>query len=92
MDDEHEEYEPKISLVEILLILPYLILLDAIELMLAIFGVDDFWIGDILGAPITLYLWLKGASFERYLATRSEERRVGKECTSWCRSRWSPYH
>ena len=20
------------------------------------------------------------------------ERRVGKECTSWCRSRWSPYH
>ena len=21
---------------------------------------------------------------------RSEERRVGKECTSWCRSRWSP--
>ena len=22
---------------------------------------------------------------------RSEERRVGKECTSWCRSRWSPY-
>ena len=26
------------------------------------------------------------------LAARSEERRVGKECTSWCRSRWSPYH
>ena len=25
-------------------------------------------------------------------ALRSEERRVGKECTSWCRSRWSPYH
>ena len=23
---------------------------------------------------------------------RSEERRVGKECPSWCRSRWSPYH
>ena len=23
---------------------------------------------------------------------RSEERRVGKECRSWCRSRWSPYH
>ena len=22
----------------------------------------------------------------------SEERRVGKECTSVCRSRWSPYH
>src|SRR3546814_14308986 len=28
--------------------------------------------------------------FER--AERSEERRVGKECVSTCRSRWSPYH
>ena len=25
-------------------------------------------------------------------ATRSEERRVGKECNQVCRSRWSPYH
>src|SRR3546814_3361584 len=25
-------------------------------------------------------------------AKRSEERRVGKECVSTCRSRWSPYH
>src|SRR3546814_14738430 len=25
------------------------------------------------------------------LAKRSEERRVGKECVSTCRSRWSPY-
>src|SRR3546814_17418469 len=25
-------------------------------------------------------------------AKRSEERRVGKECVSQCRSRWSPYH
>src|SRR3546814_14177832 len=24
--------------------------------------------------------------------SRSEERRVGKECVSTCRSRWSPYH
>src|SRR3546814_5064653 len=23
---------------------------------------------------------------------RSEERRVGKECVSTCRSRWAPYH
>ena len=34
--------------------------------------------------------------FDRVLATqfgaRSEERRVGKECLSVCRSRWSPYH
>ena len=26
------------------------------------------------------------------LFDRSEERRVGKECASMCRSRWSPYH
>ena len=26
------------------------------------------------------------------VANRSEERRVGKECLSVCRSRWSPYH
>ena len=26
------------------------------------------------------------------LDLRSEERRVGKECVSLCRSRWSPYH
>src|SRR3546814_13443756 len=26
------------------------------------------------------------------LGERSEERRVGKECVSTCRSRWSPYH
>src|SRR3546814_3848946 len=28
----------------------------------------------------------------RALTQRSEERRVGKECVSTCRSRWSPYH
>ena len=27
-----------------------------------------------------------------FLDARSEERRVGKECTATCRSRWSPYH
>src|SRR3546814_12388911 len=34
-------------------------------------------------------------SHQRYrpdLCARSEERRVGKECVSTCRSRWSPYH
>src|SRR3546814_16946130 len=27
-----------------------------------------------------------------FIDSRSEERRVGKECVSPCRSRWSPYH
>src|SRR3546814_5549946 len=31
-------------------------------------------------------------SGEATTAFRSEERRVGKECVSTCRSRWSPYH
>src|SRR3546814_15579350 len=29
---------------------------------------------------------------QRARIVRSEERRVGKECVSTCRSRWSPYH
>src|SRR3546814_13909817 len=33
-----------------------------------------------------LALWASGGTL------RSEERRVGKECVSTCRSRWSPYH
>src|SRR3546814_2676412 len=32
------------------------------------------------------------AKAEHRIANRSEERRVGKECVSTCRSRWSPYH
>src|SRR3546814_16615461 len=37
--------------------------------------------------------WLLGLSQKGQLGTdiRSEERRVGKECGSTCRSRWSPY-
>src|SRR3546814_274786 len=35
--------------------------------------------------PFELILWAADA-------LRSEERRVGKECVSTCRSRWSPYH
>ena len=38
-----------------------------------------FWIG--------LFVFLL-----RIFESRSEERRVGKECLRLCRSRWSPYH
>src|SRR3546814_17405087 len=37
-------------------------------------------------------LHLQLALFLRPDLDRSEERRVGKECVSTCRSRWSPYH
>src|SRR3546814_11259724 len=33
-----------------------------------------------------------GSSLVTNEGKRSEERRVGKECVSTCRSRWSPYH
>ena len=32
------------------------------------------------------------ATLKESIICRSEERRVGKECASMCRSRWSPYH
>src|SRR3546814_10935307 len=45
------------------------------------------------------YLYIEGDMLtfmdnETYeqISVRSEERRVGKECVSTCRSRWSPYH
>src|SRR3546814_5486767 len=45
-------------------------------------------------AVVSLSDWLSdGKSFDSIAAqVRSEERRVGKECVSTCRSRWSPYH
>src|SRR3546814_9216790 len=51
---------------------------------------------DSMPAPIRAITWLIPARyFVSSLKTvflRSEERRVGKECVSTCRYRWSPYH
>src|SRR3546814_7859958 len=44
-----------------------------------------FYQGSILGEKCFRNFDGKGGG-------RSEERRVGKECVSTCRSRWSPYH
>src|SRR3546814_15347024 len=49
-----------------------------------------------LHVQVTLKIQNKGA-LDDFLAAahnpaRSEERRVGKECVSQCRSLWSPYH
>src|SRR3546814_17110516 len=39
------------------------------------------------------YPWIvKTTGLVNHFYVRSEERRVGKECVSTCRSRWSPYH
>src|SRR3546814_10243598 len=42
--------------------------------------------------PMTLKIFVLGGNGLLESAFRSEERRVGKECVSTCRSRWSPYH
>src|SRR3546814_15081537 len=44
---------------------------------LGMFGIDEMF--PVINPPQALIL-------------RSEERRVGTECVSTCRSRWSPYH
>src|SRR3546814_1911905 len=55
----------------------------------------EFWQHTELTIDITKG---RGASFSLEIplglrfVTRSEERRVGTECVSTCRSRWSPYH
>src|SRR3546814_12655116 len=49
----------------------------------------------ILSERRVAYLDLGGSGNETHAhlaADRSEERRVGEECVSTCRSRWSPYH
>src|SRR3546814_18635905 len=51
-----------------------------------------------LTASIDCLFWVAGAdsdaspSIRATRPPRSEERRVGKECVSTCRYRWSPYH
>src|SRR3546814_6669799 len=42
--------------------------------------------------PASSCRWALRDAENRPPAGRSEERRVGKECVSTCRSRWSPYH
>src|SRR3546814_13682470 len=37
-------------------------------------------------------LFVERPAVRKTIEGRSEERRVGKECVSTCRSRWSPYH
>src|SRR3546814_202065 len=47
---------------------------------------------DIESVSGDLKLTLNSADVKAQSDRRTEERRVGKECVSTCRSRWSPYH
>src|SRR3546814_15870386 len=53
-------------------------------------GEIDAYLPTILAAA-GLGLW-RFHPVPGHFTLRSEERRVGKECVSTCRSRWSPYH
>src|SRR3546814_11073438 len=61
---------------------------DPVEVMLNLVATEG-WRGLTL-ARIAAASGLKLADL--YLQYRSEERRVGQECVSTCRSRWSPEH
>src|SRR3546814_4333367 len=49
------------------------------------------WCQDKLKVPAVDHWWQTETGWP-IASNRSEERRVGKECVSTCRSRWSTYH
>ena len=58
-------------------------------------GVVEAPIGSLSGGERSRLLLAREFAREANLLVldeRSEERRVGKECVTQCRSRWSPYH
>src|SRR3546814_10745697 len=65
-------------------------------LVLIMLGFSGAWIGNLTALepyrPIFISVALVALFFAWRRIWRSEERRVGKECVSTCRSRWSPYH
>ena len=61
MENEEEQNEQKISLPENILLMLYIVPLDIIGLILICFGLDDFFILDILTFPVTqFYFRMKG--------------------------------
>src|SRR3546814_7715298 len=55
-------------------------------------GVFEHRVAGQLGPPFLLFFALLLFGLLDLGEARSEERRVGKECVSTCRSRWSPSH
>src|SRR3546814_2140718 len=60
----------------------------SLGLLLCLTGTYSASLGNMLSAKNQM----SGLPILQSNAWRSEERRVGKECVSTCRSRWSPYH
>src|SRR3546814_11577379 len=57
-----------------------------------VFDEDDRYDGHPANGPVHDIEILRDGITNCHAGKRSEERRVGKECVSTCRSRWSPYH
>ena len=67
--------------------------LDPAEVTSPTFTLVNPYSGRLTLYHIDLYRLDEGASAAHAVdLDRSEERRVGKECLTQCRSRWSPYH
>src|SRR3546814_15007266 len=56
------------------------------------YGWRLFALAALVGLPGAIGWWLVASGLTQRTAVRSEERRVGQECVSTCRSRWSAYH
>src|SRR3546814_9937653 len=68
---------------------------DLLDLQSSVFNGDAVFeaVGDsIVDGVARMAVGHHGKGVLSARLTRSEERRVGKECVSTCRSRWSPYH
>ena len=68
---------------------------DALGAVAAVGFMGLYALTAVLMLALGLYVPAALARFvmlDRLSAGRSQERRVGKECTQLCRSRWSPYH
>src|SRR3546814_16675609 len=55
-------------------------------------AVDGSVAFDVIAEGADVHPGAEDPLFHQMGPNRSEERRVGKECVSTCRSRWSPYH
>src|SRR3546814_913591 len=65
---------------------------DTSEAQAMLLRMVDFLKGRGVTAVFTHLAYAKSDETQTDAGLRSEERRVGKECVSTCRSRWSPYH